>query len=51
MTYLDKIQKEKLNVFQIQKDLKQMIESNCWTSFVCHDHKDQMCSYSESLSR
>ena len=49
MTYLDKIQKEKLNVFQIQKDLKQMLGSKDWTSHFCHSSKDKMQSYSDSL--
>ena len=51
MTYLDKIKKENLNLFQIQKDLKQMLESKTWTSAFCHCEKDLMRNYTESLSR
>ena len=50
MTYLNRIKKEKLSVIQIQKDLKHMLESKEWTSSFCHCEKDQMRSYSESLS-
>ena len=49
MTYVDKIIKDKLNLFQIQKDLKEMLESNIWTSHFCHSSNDKMQSYSDGL--
>ncbi|MEE1011809.1 MAG: hypothetical protein U0L11_07230 [Acutalibacteraceae bacterium] len=50
MTYVDRIRKEKLNIFHIQKELREMIESKDWTSKFCHNENDKMCTYTESLS-
>ncbi len=50
MTYIDKCLKEKRSITQIQDDLKAMIESHVWTSHFCHNSKDFMCSYSDSLN-
>ena len=49
MTYVDRIKKEKINVFQTQKDLKHFLESNTWTSYFCHCSEDRMQSYTDSL--
>ena len=49
MTYLDKIKKEKLNLFQVQNDLIQMLSDKSWTSMFCHDEKDTVCIYTDSL--
>ena len=49
MTYLDRIKKDKINIFQIQKDLKKMLESNVWTSHFCHCSQDHIQSYTDSL--
>ncbi len=49
MTYADKIRKENLNLLQIQRDLREMLDSHTWTSHFCHCSNDKMQSYTDSL--